>query len=520
MTEITETNEITSKNILIFFAMALGMFMAILDIQIVASSLSIIGAGLSASSSELSWIQTAYLIAEVMIIPVTGFLSRLLSVRIAYFIATAGFTVMSFCCSIAWNIESMIIFRGLQGLFGGAMIPTVFGTIFIIFPRRLHAKVGMVIGLIVTVAPTLGPTLGGYITEHLSWHFMFLINIIPGIFVCFVSWHYIDIDKPNRDLLKNFDLLGLVLMSFSLGCLEYVLEEGNSKDWFQSPLILSLSILVFFTLIYLIWHELTYSNPIIDLSAFKHRNFTLGCIYSLVLGVGLYGVVYLMPLFLFTISGYNTLQIGSTMMITGLFQFVSAPIAAKMMDNGVDRRIILSIGLGLFSLGSFANSYLTVDSGYWDLFAPQMIRGFALMFCFMPLNDIALGQIPQEEIHNASGLYNLTRNLGGAFGLAFINNLITSYSHTMMQNLNEALSFTSPYIQQSMNSTAEFFTDKVSDANAVSHYILHNIIQKEAYVIAMNNIYMVLAWLFLAATFIVPLSSKIDNNAAGGYHGH
>ncbi|MCP5369276.1 MAG: DHA2 family efflux MFS transporter permease subunit [Rickettsiaceae bacterium] len=340
MTILAKYN-LSFQDVLAFFAMIVGMFMAILDIQIVSSSLSVIGAGLSASGQELSWIQTSYLIAEVIIIPITGFASKLLSTRISYFIAALGFTVMSGLCSIAWNIESMIIFRAFQGFFGGAMIPTTFGIIFVIFPQELRTKVAMVIGLVVTVAPTIGPTLGGYITEIASWHFMFLINIIPGIFVCTTVFLCAHFDKPNYNLLKNFDSYGILAMIISLGSLQYILEEGNVKGWLEDNVILSFFIITIISFIYLIYRELTYENPIIDLTAFKNKNFTFGCIYSFILGVGLYGSVYLLPLFLFTIAGYNTFQIGTTMIVTGMFQFVSAPIAAKMMESGIDKRIIL-----------------------------------------------------------------------------------------------------------------------------------------------------------------------------------
>ena len=357
-----------------FFAMVVGMFMAILDIQIVASSLSVIAAGLSASGDELSWIQTSYLIAEVIIIPVTGFAARLLSTRISYFIAALGFTVMSVLCALAWNIESMIIFRALQGFFGGAMIPTAFGVIFIIFPKRMHSKVTMIIGLVVTVAPTIGPTLGGYITETISWHFMFLLNVIPGAFVCTTVFRYVDFDKPNYNLLKNFDFLGILLMILSLSSLQYILEEGNKKDWLQDNHLLFLSILVVVTFVWLLIRELTCRNPIIDLSAFKNKNFSFGCVYSFILGVGLYGSVYLLPLFLFTIAGYNTLQIGITMIVTGVFQFVSAPLAGKMFDSGIDKRIILAIGFATFAYGCYLNSFLTADAAYWSCLSHRWLE--------------------------------------------------------------------------------------------------------------------------------------------------
>lgn len=511
-------DQVSPRTIIAFFAMIVGMFMAILDIQIVASSLSVIAAGLSASGDELSWIQTSYLIAEVIIIPITGFAAKLLSTRISYFIAALGFTVMSILCSLAWNIESMIVFRALQGFFGGAMIPTAFGVVFIIFPKRMHTKVTMIVGLVVTVAPTIGPTLGGYITEVSSWHFMFLLNVIPGIFVCTIVYQYVDFDKPNYKLLKNFDFLGIILMAVSLGALQYVLEEGNKKGWLEDNYILFLSILVVITFVWLLIRELTCKNPIIDLSSFKNKNFSFGCIYSFILGVGLYGVVYLLPLFLFTIAGYNTLQIGITMVVTGIFQFASAPLAGKMVDIGVDKRIILALGFATFAFGCYLNSFLTAESKYWEMFVPQMVRGLALMFCFMPINDLALGTMRKDEVQNDSGLYNLTRNLGGAIGLAIINSLIISNSKIYAQSMKENMSFTSQQVQEKIKFFIQMLIGKVNDPDTAAVMLLNDVVEREAFIIAINNVFVIIAILFCLGMIIIPFSSTPESSANSHAH--
>ncbi len=504
MNQSEPNQKIPAKTILAFFAMVVGMFMAILDIQIVASSLSVIAAGLSASGDELSWIQTSYLIAEVIIIPITGFAARLLSIRIAYFIAALGFTIMSIFCSLAQNIEAMIFCRALQGFFGGAMIPTTFSTIFIIFPQNMRVKVNMIVGLVVTVAPTIGPTLGGYITETISWHFMFLLNVIPGIFVCVVVFLYVDFDKPNYKLLNNFDLKGMLLMTFCLGSFQYVLEEGNNKGWFDDSHILLLSILIGISFIFLIYRELTFENPIIDLSAYKNKNFSIGCVYAFILGVGLFGSVYLLPLFLFSVLGFNTLQIGVTMIVTGAFQFVSAPLTAKMIENGVDKRIVLAIGFSLFGFGCYLNSSLTADSGYWDVFYPQMVRGLALMFCFMPINDLALGTMSRDQVQNASGLYNLTRNLGGAIGLAVINNIITNKTNIFVQTIKDNMPLTSPQVQESIVYFTQSLTGKVNDPQAVAFMMIENVIEKEALVMSINNVFLMISGLFFFGLLLIP----------------
>lgn len=511
---------LSNKDLFAFFAMIVGMFMAILDIQIVSSSLSVIGAGLSASSEELSWIQTAYLIAEVIVIPVTGFLARLLSTRMAYFIAACGFTVMSLFCSIAWSIESMIFFRLMQGLFGGAMIPTVFSTIFLIFPPEKRPNVTIVVGLVVTIAPTLGPTLGGYITDISSWHFMFLINVIPGIFVCVSVFLYANFDKPNYNLLNNFDFVGIITMAASLGSLQYILEEGNKRGWLDDTLLMFLSIFVVVGLIFLVFWELNFVNPILDFKAFQNTNFTFGCCYSFVMGVGLYGTVYLLPLFLFAIAGFSTLQIGMSMMVTGAAQFCSAPLAGRLFGMGVDLRIILGIGFGGFAFGCYMNSFLTVDSNFWDFFWPQVLRGLSLMFCFIPTNNIALGAMRKDQVQNASGLYNLTRNLGGAIGLALISSILTSKIIIFSQYINENIQITSPLTTARINMTNHFLSSKlpIESLNEASYMILSGVVHKNAFVMAINDIFVMISLLFVAGLCLLPFTSNIKMEGSGAAH--
>lgn len=505
----TETTPLTKLQLLAFFGMVVGMFMAILDIQIVASSLSVIAAGLSASSDELSWVQTSYLIAEVIIIPVSGYIARVFSTRIAYFIAAFGFTVMSVLCSLAWNIESMIVFRALQGLFGGAMIPTVFSTIFIIFPPQKRPTVTIIIGLVVTVAPTLGPVLGGYITDIISWHFMFLLNVIPGIFVCTVVFLYGDFDKPNYKLLNNFDFFGVIFMVSTLASLQYVLEEGNKRGWLDDTVIILLIIIVVTGFIALIIRELTFINPILDLTAFTNKNFTFGCVYSFVVGIGLYGAVYLLPLFLFSVAGFNTVQIGTTMMVTGASQFISAPIAGKLFGRGMDLRLMLGIGLGMFSLGCYANSFLTPDSRYYEFFIPQVIRGMSLMFCFIPTNNVALGTIPKEKVHNASGLYNLTRNLGGAIGLAAISTTLIAKTKIYTQYINESTSTTSILGINQIENFQAMLSGKVLDPEKGAYMLLSNMVARDAFVIAINEIFMIIGLLFICSIVFLPFTTNV-----------
>ncbi|RYE06362.1 MAG: DHA2 family efflux MFS transporter permease subunit [Rickettsiaceae bacterium] len=514
MTKTSEAETKLSKTqLLAFLGMIVGMFMAILDIQIVASSLSVIAAGLSASSDELSWVQTSYLIAEVIIIPLSGYIARVLSTRITYFIAALGFTVMSVLCSLAWNIESMILFRALQGFFGGAMIPTVFSTVFIIFPPSKRPTVTVIMGLVVTIAPTLGPVLGGYITELVSWHFMFLLNVIPGIFVCFVVYMYGHFDSPNLNLLQNFDRVGVILMVIMLSSLQYVLEEGNKKGWLDDTLIIFLVILIILSFVGLLIWELVFINPVLDLRAFNNRNFTFGCIYSFIIGMGMYGAVYLLPLFLFSIAGFNTVQIGMTMMVTGIAQFISAPIAGRLFGMGMDLRIMLTIGMSLFSLGCYTNSFLTPDSRLLDFLVPQIIRGMSLMFCFIPTNNVALSTMPKHKIHSASGLFNLTRNLGGAIGLAAISTTVANKTKVFSQYIGENLSITSYFGAQQIENLSRAMYGKVLDPQQGAYQMISNSINRDAFVIAINDVFITISIIFLCGMILIPFTSNIKNSS-------
>ena len=312
---------LTARRVVAFTGMVFGMFMAILDIQIVSASLAEIQAGLSASAEEISWVQTAYLIAEVIMIPLSGFLGRMISTRYLFAISAAGFTLMSVMCAQASSIEEMIIWRALQGFIGGGMIPSVFSAAFTIFPREKQSIVSPIIGLVATLAPTIGPTAGGYLTDLFSWHWLFLVNVIPGIGVTLAAWFLIDFDKPNWGLFKTFDWWGLAAMAALLGGLEYVLEEGTAKDWFQDEAIRWCALVSMIGGVIFFYRAFTALTPIVDLKAFSNRNFAAGCLSSFTIGIGLYGLTYIYPVFLARVRGYTSLEIGETMFLTGVAMF-------------------------------------------------------------------------------------------------------------------------------------------------------------------------------------------------------
>src|SRR5712675_3012579 len=291
MNPAAQTSErIPPRRLFAFLIMVFGMFMSILDIQIVSASLSDIQAGLSASSSEVSWVQTSYLIAEVIAIPLSGFLSRALGTRLLFAISASGFTIASFLCGFASTIEQMIVWRAIQGFLGAGMIPTVFASAYTVFPRSKFHIVGPIIGLVATLAPTVGPTVGGYITDVMSWHWLFFINVVPGVIITIGVLALVDFDEPNLALLDRFDWWGLIFMAGFLGALEYVLEEGPLYEWLQDTSVAVCAAVGAVSAIAFFARALMAREPIVDLGAFANRNFALGSLFSFVLGIGLYGL--------------------------------------------------------------------------------------------------------------------------------------------------------------------------------------------------------------------------------------
>ena len=486
-------------------AMVFGLFMAIMDVQIVTSSLTQIQGGLSASIDEISWVQTAYLIADVVMVPLSGTLSRLLSTRVLFVTAALGFTGASALCASATSLGQMIVFRSMQGFSGGAMMPLVFPVIYTKFRMPQLATVMVLISLILNLSSTLGPTIGGYLTDTFSWHWLFLVNIVPGIAVAVTVWLLIDIDKPELSLLRHFDVTGLVLMALFLGCLQYALQEGPRWDWFSDNTILMAVVVSSIASAFFFWRVLTYHQPIVDLRVFTNRNFTLGSFYTFVVGTGMYSTTYLIPLFLAQVRGFSSLQIGETVVVTGLAQLAMSPIS-PLLARKMDLRLMLSIGIGLFAVAMYLTAGLTNQAGFVELFVPQVLRGMALMMCYIPANLIALSSVPQDKLKNAAGLYNLTRDLGGAIALATIGTVMNNRLHFHWNRLIEAINPARPAVQHFLDMQTNRFDALVpGDPGRAAIKLLANLVQREALVMTYNDAIMLICSLFVAALFMMPL---------------
>jgi len=405
-----------------FLAMCVGMFLAILDIQIVASSLIDIQADLQIPQNRLSYLQTTYLIAEIVAIAASGRLARAMSTRWLFTAGLIGFVAASCACAAASSYEMLFAARVVQGLFGGVLIPTVFSAVFLMFPEDRQTRATAIAGSFAMLAPTLGPFVGGWITEHLSWHWLFLINVGPGLIAAAVVAGWVRIDAPDWKSLARTDVLSLALAVIFLVTLELTLKESPRLGWASIGALALLGVSLA-SGVGLIARSLAAAEPLVEIRAFASRDFAIGAWFSFVLGMALFGSVYLMPVFLGLIRDHGPLAIGTIMMVTGAAQLITAPVAAFLEQRWAPKPMTI-VGFGLFAAGLIMNGFSTPAWDFDEHFLPQVLRGVALLLCLLPITRLALGQLAPAQVPQASSLFNLMRNIGGAVGLAVIDTIM------------------------------------------------------------------------------------------------
>ncbi|WP_314408463.1 DHA2 family efflux MFS transporter permease subunit [Pseudomonas kuykendallii] len=512
----------TTQKVFAFAAMCVGMFIALLDIQIVSASLRDIGGGLSAGADETAWVQTSYLIAEIVVIPLSGWLSRVFSTRWLFCASAIGFTLTSLLCGLAWNIQSMIAFRALQGFLGGSMIPMVFTSAFIFFSGKQKVIAASTIGAIASLAPTLGPVIGGWITEVSSWHWLFYINLVPGIFVAVAVPMLVRIDKPDLSLLRGADYASMAFMAIFLGCLEYTLEEGPRWNWFSDSTIVATAWISAVAALAFVSRSLIVSNPIVDLRALKERNFALGCFFSFVTGIGLFATIYLTPLFLGRVRGYSALDIGLAVFSTGVFQVMSIPLYA-FLANRIDLRWILMAGLALFAVSMWDFSPLTHDWGARELLLPQALRGMAQQLAVPPAVTLTLGALAPARLKHASGLFNLMRNLGGAIGIAACATLLNDRTNLHFTRLAEHLNSSNEALNRWLDQVGDNFASLGQSGIEGSTAALRQLwllTYREAQTQTFSDAFLTIMCCFIVATALVPLMHKVVPPAAPSADAH
>ncbi len=402
-----------------FTAACIGMFMAILDIQVVVTSLAVIETALGIGTDKMSWVQTSYIIAEVVAIPLTGLLMRVFSMRWLFVVALSGFTLASIGCANSGGFITLLVWRVIQGFAGGVLIPIVFSSIFLLFPKGLQQTIATALGGVLAVlAPALGPLIGGWITENYSWHWLFLINVIPGIFSVLLGAATLPKAPIDFKIIKEIDWLALLAFGVCLALLIIGLKEAPKQGW------LSPSAVLMFTLsaMCLLFSVLRPRSPIL-FHLLRDRALTYGCALSFILGFGLFSAVYIMPVFLAFVRNHGPLQIAIITLSMGLSQLASAPLTV-LIDRYFNARWLAAGGFAVFALGMFLNASLTPASDYNEVFWPQIVRGVAIAMCILPPIRMALGLLPLQNVNDASGLFNLVRNIGGAIGIAVMDTIM------------------------------------------------------------------------------------------------
>lgn len=504
------------RKIALFAVMAFGQFMALLDIQIVAGSLNSIQAGLSAGPDEIAWVQTAYLMAEIVMIPLSGFLSQAISTRWLFTISAGLFTLSSALCGFAWDIDSMILFRTIQGFTGGAMVPTVFATGFQLFAGPRQAMIPAILGMVSTLAPTLGPSLGGWITDAASWRWLFFMNIVPGIAVTLLIPILGKVDAAKPALLRRIDWVHLAGLAVFLGALQYMLEEGPRHEWFTDTAVAGAAWLSFVGAVVFFERSFFSGAPIVSLAPLRNPTFGMACILNFVIGFGLYGATYLVPVFLGRVRGFSSLDIGTTVFVTGCFMFFGAPIAATL-SRRVDQRYVIAVGFSLFAAGLYLFSAITSDWGFNELFVPQALRGFAILLCIVPAVGLSLSTVAPQELKAASGLFNVMRNLGGAVGIALVNTWLQDFARAHVQDLGAALGANPEHASEMVTGLTVWFGGVTPDpdiARAMAESEIARVVVQQAMSQAFQDVFTLMAGLFVVALVLVPFCRTRPASAA------
>jgi len=505
------TDVVPSRTWIAALAAILGVFMAILDIQITNASLRDILGTLSATQEEGSWISTAYLAAEIAVIPLTAFLARVFGIRTYMLANMTLFLVFSTLCGLAWNLPSMIVFRMMQGFTGGALIPTAMTLILVRLPLSKRAGGLALLMLATTLAPTAGPALGGWLTAEYGWPSIFYINWVPGILMLLGVGYGLDHEKMKLALLWEADWPAMASMAVGLVALIVFLEEGNSHDWFESDLIQSLFAVAVVGISSWIARALLRDKPFVNLRLFGRRNFLVASIVAAATGMGLYGSTFLLPLFLAQMPGYNSAQIGGVIMWMGLPQIIVMPFAAKFVQR-FDNRIICTIGLILFSISCFLNSTMSAGTARDQLIVSQMFRAVGQPLVILTLSNFATNGIDMANLSSASSLFNMMRNLGGAIGTALLATLLTVRQQFHWSRIGESVSVFSVATQERLTQLTARFAGVHGDSSTASMQavnVVNQLARREAYVMAYNDCFFLMGIALLLSIIGVWMADRV-----------
>ena len=511
----------SAKTWLAVIGATLGAFMAVLNIQIVNASLADIQGGIGAGIDDGGWISTSYLIAEIVVIPLSGWLAQVFSVRFYLLTNAFLFLVFSAACALAQDLPQMIVLRAIQGFTGGVLIPLAFTLIITLLPKAKQ-PIGMALFAIsATFAPAIGPTIGGYLTENFGWQYIFYVNVVPGAVMIGMLYFSLEASPMKLSLLRDGDWPGIVTMAIGLAALQTVLEEGNKDDWFGSPFIVRFANIAAVALPLFVAIELTAKKPLLNLRILFRRNFGFGVLANFLLGVALYGSVYILPVYLSRIQGYNSEQIGMVLAWTGLPQLLLIPLVPRLMKR-IDPRILIGVGFALFSASNFMNIYMTNDYAADQLLWPNIVRAIGQAIMFAPLSAVATAGIEPENAGSASALFNMMRNLGGAIGIAGLQTLLTKREQYHSNVLSQSVSVFEQSTRARLDQLTQYFInhgviDHV-DAAHRAYVALGKVIQKQAFILGFSDTFFTLGVALIVALLAGLFLKKPDRLDAGGAH--
>ncbi len=499
----------------------LGAFMAVLNIQIVNASLADIQGAIGAGKDDGGWISTSYLIAEIVVIPLSGWLAQVFSVRKYLLTNAILFLLFSVACAFAANLQQMIVLRAVQGFAGGVLIPMAFTIIITLLPKPKQPIGLALFALSATFAPAIGPTIGGYLTENYGWEFIFYVNLVPGLLMVGMLWASLDRAPMKLGLLAKGDWPGIITMAIGLAALQTVLEEGNKEDWFGSDFIVRLSIIAVVSLTLFLIIELKTAHPLLNLRLLVRRNFGFGIVANVLLGIALYGSAFVLPIYLSRIQGYNSEQIGMVLAWTGIPQLLLIPLVPRLMKR-FDVRLLIAFGFALFAASNFMNVYMTADYASDQLFWPNVIRAVGQALVFAPLSAVATAGIEQENAGSASALFNMMRNLGGAVGIASLQTFLSKREQFHSNILTNSISvFEEATRDRVAKLTAHFMSHGVSDQAVATNKAVVAIalkLRKQANIMAFSDTFFVLGAALLVALLATLLLKKPGHLSGGGAH--
>jgi MFS transporter, DHA2 family, multidrug resistance protein len=499
----------------------LGAFMAVLNIQIVNSSLADIQGAIGAGIDDGGWISTSYLVTEIIVIPLSGWLARVFSLRRYLLANTALFLAFSVSCAFAGNLGQMIVLRAFQGFTGGVLIPLAFVIIITLLPKAKQ-PVGMALfALTATFAPAIGPTIGGWLNQHYGWQWIFYVNLVPGAAMLALLWTSLDRAPMQLGLLRSGDWAGVATMAVGLGALQTALEEGNKNDWFGSPFIVYLSLTAAVSLALFLWIELTTPHPLLNLRLLSRRNFGLGTAANFLLGIGLYGTAFVLPVYLSQMQGYNAEQIGVVLIAYGLPQLFIIPLVPRVMKI-VDVRGMVALGFVLFAASNFMNTALDSNVAGPQFFWPNIVRALGQAIIFTPLSAIATAGLEREHAGSASALFNMMRNLGGAIGIAVLQTVLTKREQFHSNVLTSGISPFQEAVRQRIDGLVHYFLSHgITDAARAHHeaiVTIGRIVRHQAFLMAYGDSSLLLGVAMAAAAAAVLMLRKSNHvDVAAGH---